>query len=188
MLERDMIHAYLKSLSKYLSRLSKPEADEVTREIEAHIYDAIELQQESGGPINIEEVLVRLGSPRELAAQYSEHILEGAPPPRGFKSIQKIKKGATQGLMASMALMGFSFSLLFAVLGLAKFIYPEKVGVWSVAHGNSIIIAFSDSFYPNSTELLEWWLIPITWSLAAVTFQITRKVLAVMKVSMILSK
>lgn len=185
MLERDIIHAYLKSLGKYLSRLSKPEADEVIREIESHIYDAIELEQDQGDAVDIEEILARLGSPRELAAQYSEHILEGRPLPQGLKPIQKIKLGASKGLMVSMAIMGFGFSLLLALLGAAKFIFPEQVGAWSAAQGNSIIVGFTESLYPNSTEVLGWWFIPIAWLIAAASFQVTRKVLAVMKVSMI---
>ncbi|RTE85499.1 MULTISPECIES: hypothetical protein [Gammaproteobacteria] len=185
MLERDLIHTYLKSLAKYLSRLSKPEADEVIREIESHIYDAVELAQEQNGSADIEEILARLGSPRELAAQYTDHILEGRPLPQGFRSMQRIKRGASKGLMVSMAIMGFGFSLVLALIGAAKFIFPDQVGAWSAAQGNSVIIGFTDSVSPSSTEVLGWWFIPVAWLIAAASFYITRKVLAVMKVSMI---
>lgn len=185
MLDRTTIHAYLSSLGKYLSRLSKPEADEVIREIETHIYDAMELEQAQKGEADLSVILARLGPPRDLAAQYSEHILEGRPLPHGFRSIHKIKQGASKGLIVSMAIMGFGFSLLLALLGVAKVVYPNQIGAWSTAQEHSIVVGFNDSLYPSSAEVLGWWLIPIVWIIAAASFYVTCKVLAVMKIAMI---
>lgn len=48
MSEREQIHNYLVALNRYLSRLQKHEADDVLREIESHIYDAIDEQKKEG--------------------------------------------------------------------------------------------------------------------------------------------
>jgi uncharacterized membrane protein len=90
--DRDIIHGYLKSLAKYLSRLENADADDVIREIESHIYDALESHEKEGAENSAEVVLAGFGLPRELAAQYVDHILEGAAPPKGFKAIQRVKK------------------------------------------------------------------------------------------------
>ena len=75
MTDRDTIHAYLKSLSKYLSRLEKADADDVIREIESHIYDALDARGEEGQHASVKDILAGFGAPRDLAAGYVDHIL-----------------------------------------------------------------------------------------------------------------
>src|SRR3990167_9225382 len=93
--QRDIIHQYLKELERYLARLKKTEAQEVLKEIESHIFDALE-QQHSGQAEDARAILQGFGEPRELAAQYVAHITKGAPPPVGFKAIQKVKQGRSE--------------------------------------------------------------------------------------------
>lgn len=180
MSERDQIHAYLKSLSKYLSRLHKSDAEEVIREIESHIYDALDLQQESGQSSDLASILEGFGEPRQLAAQYVEHILQGAPPPSGFKAIQKVKKGVTHGVYYSMFLFGYGIALALVLTGLGKLFFPESIGVWAATHGNSIIITFAESTYPESEEILGFWLIPLAVITGLGIGWLTRRVLAVL--------
>ena len=181
MSEREIIHKYLKSLSKYLSRLDKTDADEVLLEIESHIYDAVEMHQEDANSKDVQEILNGFGEPRELAGQYVQHILKGAPPPSGFKAIQSVKKGVTKSLYFSMGLFGFGTATFLIIAGLAKLFIPDSVGVWSVEHGNSVIISFSEHTYPNSEELLGYWLIPITIGLGIGAAYLTKQVLKVLK-------
>ena len=91
MQNRDKVNQYLSSFELYLARLNQFEAKEVLREIESHIYDSIESAQEKDSPLDIDEILSGFGKPRELAAQYVEHILEGTAPPKGFSTIVKVK-------------------------------------------------------------------------------------------------
>jgi len=184
MSEREQIHHYLKDLSKYLSRLDKLSADEVIREIESHILDALEIQEQNGQQSDAQAVLDGFGEPRELANQYVEHMLKGTPPPRGFKAIQTVKKGVTKSLYYSMGFFGFGISLFLIIIGLSKLFMPDLIGVWSATHGNSVIITFSEHAYSNSTEILGYWLIPIAILLGIGIARLTKKVLAVLKESL----
>jgi len=184
MSEHEQIHNYLKYLSKYLSRLDKSSADEVIREIESHILDSIELQEQNGEKPDAQAILDGFGEPRELANHYVEHMLKGTPPPTGFKAIQSVKKGVTKGLYYSMGLFGFGISLLLIIIGLGKLFMPDLIGVWSAAQGNSVIIIFSEDIYPDSKELLGYWLIPIAIALGVGIARLTKGVLAALKSSL----
>lgn len=182
--ERELIHTYLKSLSKYLSRLDKFDAEEVIREIESHILDAIELQEHNGQQPDAQAILDGFGEPRELANQYVEHLLKGSPPPRGFKAIQKVKKGATKTIYYSMGLLGFGISISLIIIGLGKLFMPDVFGLWAITEGNSVTITFSEHAIPNSEELLGYWLIPIAISFGIGIASLTKSVLKVLKDSL----
>lgn len=179
----ELIHNYLKSLAKYLSRLNKVEADEVIREIESHIYDALDIQEQNGQEVNAANILDGFGTPRELANQYVEHLLHGMAPPKGFRAIQTMKKGVTKSLYFSMGVFGFSCALFLILLGLIKALLPNEVGVWSTAQGNSIIISFSQSTAGNTNELFGYWLIPIVIGTGIGCAVLTRRVLGILKQS-----
>jgi hypothetical protein len=184
MSDHDLIHNYFKSLTKYLARLEKTDAEEVIREIESHIYDAMELQEQEGEQSSAQSILDGFGEPRELANRYVEHILKGTPPPSGFRAIQSVKKGMTKSLYYSMGLFGFGIAFGLIIVGLAKFFMPDLVGVWSAAEGNSVIITFSEHTYQNSKELLGYWFIPIAITLGLGVARLTKRVLRVLKTSL----
>lgn len=181
MTDREIIHQYLKSLTKYLSRLDKTDTDEVIKEIESHIYDSIEDLEHQGINAHVTGILEGFGQPRQLAEQYVAHILDGASPPTGFKAIQSVKKGVTRSLYYSMASFGFGISLLLALIGIIKIFSPHSIGVWSAAQGNSFAIALSGGLYPNSSELLGFWLIPISLILSFLIGKITWRILKILK-------
>jgi hypothetical protein len=181
--EQSLIQDFLKNLSKYLSRLDKPDAAEVIREIESHILDAIELQEQTGGTPDAKSILDGFGEPRELANQYVEHLLKGTPPPKGFKAIQRVKRGATKTIYYSMGFLGFGISICLIFLGLGKLFMPDNVGIWSAAQGNSVIITFSEHTYLDSNELFGYWLSPLAIAIAAGIAYLTKNVLRVLKES-----
>lgn len=181
MQDRDIIHNYLNSFSKYLSRLEKADADEVIREIESHIYDALEAQEAEGQAANAETILVGFGKPRELAAQYVEHILVGAPPPTGFKAIQRVRKGVTSGLYFATGILGYCLSLAAIFLGLYKLFYSQYVGVWSTPEGKSFTISIRDHPYDMTNEMMGWWLVPIAIGFGIGAGYLTKRLLGVLK-------
>ncbi len=184
MIIREHIHIYLKSLQKYLSRLDKQDANEVIKEIESHILDVVDLQTESGQAVDIEIILSGFGPPRELASQYVDHILTGSPPPKGFNAIQQLKRGATRGLWAGMAIFGYTIAAFLGLITLMKVIFPNSLGVWSTSNGNSIVITFSAADFPQSTELLGWWLAPMSFIACILIFWLTKRVLTALKLSL----
>lgn len=181
MKQRDLIHQYLQELHRYLARLSQAEAQEVIREIESHLYDAMEQSEAAGQTLDVADILKGFGTPRDLAAQYVAHVTSGTPPPRGFKAIQKVKRGVTVSLYYSMALFGFSFAAALLLIAIAKVFTPETVGVWSAAGGNSFIIGVTATSLPPEQELLGAWLVPIAGLTGSAIFGITRRVLSILK-------
>jgi hypothetical protein len=174
--ERDIIHDYLVSLSKYLARLNKREADEVIMEIESHILDVLEAREE-GSKVTVESVLAGFGNPRELAAQYVEHILQGTPPPKGFKTIQTVKKGVTKGLYFVVTGVGYVISLMLIFVGVWELLEPDKVGIWSTSHGQSVILGIAyDPPVDGQRELFGWWLMPFGIGAGLVGLYLTYRV------------
>lgn len=179
--QRDIIHQYLKELERYLARLEKAEAQEVLKEIESHIFDALEQQQSSGQAEDVRAILQGFGEPRELALTYVAHITKGAPPPVGFKAIQKVKQGVTATLYYAMAAFGFSIAFaLFFVAG-AEVFMPDSVGAWSAGNGHSLAIGFLATPYPAEQELFGAWLTPVAAIAALLVISLTRRVLKVLK-------
>ena len=175
------IHTYLSSLKKYLSRLDKAEAAEVIREIESHILDAVDAREATGQAVDIEHILSGFGPPRELAGQYADHVLTGAPPPKGFNAIRTITRGVTKGLWYSMAFFGYLIASMLALVGLLKLVFSEQVGLWTAAQGNTVVITFTDANFPMSQEVLGWWLVPLALTASGLVFWLTRRVLSALK-------
>lgn len=178
MQHNEIIHDYIKSLSKYLSRLEKSEAEDVIREIESHIYDVLESQPGQWEP---EEILEGFGSPRDLAAQYVDHMVAGTPPPKGFKAIQTVKKGATKSLYYVTGFLGYWLSLTFFIIALFKPFSPDTVGLWVSEHGESIVVGIMDTTIEGTNEILGWWIIPIFLILGFASFYFTKRLLSVLK-------
>lgn len=179
--QQQMIHQYLNTLQRYLARLSQAEAKEVIREIESHIFDLIEQREAAGQPADAATILQGFGEPRQLAGQYVAHITDGAPPPLGFRAIQRVKHGVTASLYYGMAVFGFvtAFCLLF--LAGAKLITPDAVGVWAMSEGNSLTIAFLAEPFPPEQELFGMTLVPLAALLGLLVMWLTRRILTVLK-------
>ncbi|RVT47562.1 hypothetical protein EMM73_04605 [Rheinheimera sediminis] len=179
--QRDLIYKYLKELERYLARLEKAQAQEVLKEIESHIFDALEQQQSSDQVEDASTILRGFGEPRQLAFAYVAHITDGAPPPAGFKAIQKVKQGVTATLFYAMAVFGFSIAVALIFVAGAEVFMPDSVGVWSAGNGNSMAIGFLAKPYPAEQELLGAWLTPVAVVAALLVSLLTRQVLRQLK-------
>ncbi len=181
MSNRDALHAYLKSLNQYLSRLHRDDAEEVLREIESHVHDALEAGEASGQPVAVDAILAGFGSPRELAGQYVEHVLSGAQPPQGFRAIARIRQQVGRGLRVGMAVFGYGVAGLLLALGVLKLMFPDRVGLWTASHGHSVVIAFADGQWPQASELLGGWLAPLSLLASVAVWLLTHRVLKSLK-------
>lgn len=181
MAERDQINTYLQSLNRYLSRLAVEDANEVIREIESHIYDAIEQAEAAGEELDINHLLQGFGSPRALAEQYTNHVLEGAPPPAGFSAITAVKHKATKGLYWGTMLIGYGLGVSLIILAIAKLLCPESVGVWPTPGGQSFIVGMIAVESQPSGEMLQGWLVPIAAVLGGLTVRWTYKLSQILK-------
>ena len=184
MQHQELIRQYLQQLNMYLARLTPVEAQEVIREIESHIFDALEQQEAAGQQPDARAILQGFGEPRALAALYVNHLTIGTPLPTGFRAMQKIKRGVSTGLYLTMAIFGFSIALTLLFIAGAKLLIPQSVGVWSDNAGQSIVIGFLAAPLPPGKEILGYALIPVATVLALLIISLTRRVLQVLKHNM----
>jgi len=169
------------ALASHLGKLDKAEAEEVVREIESHIHDVIDQAEARGDVVDVVALLAGFGPPPALAAQYVAHVQTGAPPPSGFRVIQRVTRTVTRGLYYSMGAFGYSIAIGFLLLALAKLMYPSLVGAWTANGGDSVAVTWSGSPYPHARELLGYWLLPIALLAAAWCAELTRRVLRVLR-------
>ena len=181
MIPRHLIREYMRALVSQLGKLEKADAEEVIREIESHIHDVVDQAEARGEDLDVTALLEGFGPPEALAAQYVAHIQQGAPPPVGFRVIQRVKQTVTRGLYYSMGAFGYSIAIAFLLLALAKVFEPSSVGVWSAAGGNSITITWTGSPYTDAEELLGYGLVPLALLAAAWCAELTRRVLRVLR-------
>lgn len=175
------VRNYMRALSAQLGKLEKADAEEVVREIESHIHDVIDQAEARGEHVDLAALLEGFGPPEALAAQYVAHIRNGAPPPAGFRVIQRVKLTVTRGLYYSMGVFGFSIAIAFLLLALAKVIEPSSVGMWSMAGGASMTVTWSGSPHPDANEVLGYALVPLALVAAAWCAEVTRRVLRVLR-------
>jgi hypothetical protein len=181
MSERAQIDAYLKSLSKHLSRLDGADAEEVLREIESHVDDALDAQAINQQPLDAGRILAGFGSPRELADRYVAHVLRGSPPPPGFRAIQRAKKQATKGLYWTTAVSGYGTALALMLVAIYKPLTPASVGMWADQSGGVAVLGIFEQSPPGMREVLGWWTVPIAIGLSVAAFYLTRRLLAALK-------
>ena len=179
--QTNKIRQYLATLERYLARLDPLEANEVLREIESHIYDAIELQERSGNVADVAPILQGLGAPRQLAEQYVSHILQGSEPPAGLARIQAVKRTVSKTLYWSTGLVGYGLGCVLILMAFSKLLLPQQVGVWSSANGHSFVVGIVDNPLHNSSELLGMWLVPLGVILGYFILRVTHALLSVLK-------
>lgn len=180
MISRQPIRAYVRALAGHLHSLDKADADEVIREIEGHLHEVVDNAEERGEALDLAALLDGFGPPQALAAQYIEHLRQGTPPPAGFRVLRRVKQGVSRSLYWSMGVFGYSIAAGLLFLALAKLWSPDSTGVWSVAGGQSIVVAWAAQ-PPAEPELLGWWLLPVALALALGCAELTRRVMRVLR-------
>ncbi len=163
---------YLARLRAGLTRMSLTEREEIVQEITAHIRECAEIPG-----AEIAEILARLGSAEELAAQYRDGVLLS----RASRSISPLLllRGlwffAQRGLLGvvafTVALFGYSIGGGLTLTTILKPFLPARVGLW-VGSGQ-FIAGFSASPLEDGRELLGWWYIPAALATASVILWLT---------------
>jgi hypothetical protein len=176
----DPIQDYLQSLARQLARLGKADADEVLREIESHLDEAIAARRAAGESVDAAQILAGFGPPQQLAQQYIAHLLQGSPPPPGFRALQRIRQQVGNGLYWATALTGYGCGLALLLLAVAKAIAASGLGLWANDSGQVVVLGIVDPPPAAMRELLGWWLLPLAAGLGAAVLLLTRRLLAVL--------
>ncbi|WKD50285.1 HAAS signaling domain-containing protein [Microbulbifer spongiae] len=179
MARNKLIYNYLSELKLYLSSISEVQALEVAQEIESHIYDALSLQDNAENT-EIESILAKLGTPRELAAGYIEHIAIGCAPPKGLNPLSRFKKGVSRSFYYLVYTAGFGIGLTLVLAAILMVITPSLFGVWLAEHGNSVVISFNQPDYPVQ-EIPAIGLVPISALIGSGTLYLTYKISRILK-------
>lgn len=162
------IEQYLVALRSQLAPMTLAEREDILREIAAHIHDSI---AESGEPATV--VLARLGSPEEIAAQYSEGLLLRRAS-RSFSPLLLLRatlryasKGLTGALVFFAAILGYGVGAGFVLTALLKPVFPSHTGLWMA---NGRFLSSGTVFVPPQPpahEILGWWYVPLALALGA---------------------
>ncbi len=159
---------YLSSLRSYLRPLAPNEREEILREITAHIRDSAEQNGAS-----VETVLAKLGSPKELAAQYRDGQLMR----RATRSISPLlllraalrmaTKGVSGIVVFFAAVFGYVLGAGLVLSAFAKCIFPAHTGMW--IRGGEFIGAGTQLYVPQAPaqEILGWWYVLIALTLGS---------------------
>lgn len=168
------MESYLDALRFHLAPMTVNDREEIVREISAHIRDTAEQTVET-----MDEILDRLGSPRELAAQYRDGLLIRT----ASRSISPVKlmrgalRLATKGVFGVfvffVGMFGYTMGGGMALSGMIKPIFPAHTGMWM---RDGRMVAFGTQFpavHPPAQEVLGMWYIPLMLTAGSLTVLLT---------------
>lgn len=168
------IDSYLTALRLHLGPLTIAEREEIVREIDAHIRDSV---AESGA--SVETALTRLGTAKELAAQYRDGLLirqasrSHSPLVLLRASLRLATKGAFGILILFLGFIGYAMGGGLVLTALLKPIFPANTGLW-INNGQFVE---AGSLFPAPTppihEVLGMWYLPLALVLGSLTLLFT---------------
>ena len=152
------VRGYLYILERSLQkRLPRAVARDATREIETHILARVAATDAVGDErLALERILAELGAPMRVAAAYSadKNLDDAVRTGRVlaiFRSITNAAVTTAFGFFAAIALFtGYVSGIAFVIIGLAKPIFPNNVGIWRV--NGPVSIPTSIGFQWDTTE------------------------------------
>src|SRR5580704_4835991 len=164
------IEAYLGRLRQLLSGMNAEDAREIVEELRSHITEkAAESGQVTAA--GVDSALARLGSPEELASQYTTDALlaraeVSRSPVRILESLFRWASLSIAGFFAFLVcLVGYLLGVSFVLCALLKPIHPLTAGLWILPAGaNDFMISLRLGFGsapPGGREVLGWWIVPI---------------------------
>lgn len=136
----------------------------ILEEVESHFYEAMSCGKYDSYPEDerISKIIGKLGDPRQLVqAIVSERELRNAV--SGFNFIRIIKavfKNILIGSRYAISCCLYIFSLVFAFIAIAKFVYPNNTGLFI---GNNEFQGFGYLLHLDKVEyeILGYWIIPL---------------------------
>jgi hypothetical protein len=158
------IEAYLGKLRRNLRGLKDDDVRDIVEELRSHILDKASEQ-------NLDEVLAALGTPEELASQYTtDSLFARAEVSRSpwsiLKSLFHWASLSLAGFFVLMgSLLGYFIGVVLILVGYLKHIHPHTAGIWTTqdATGDlqiSVRLGFG-SPPPGAHEVMGWWIVPI---------------------------
>ena len=164
--ERKQIDNYLVSLGSRLRGLSSETSREIIEEIRSHITDKATINGELI-PDKVDAALTALGSPTELAREYTtdDLLLRVEATRSPLRIMDSLFSWATFGSIGFLVLIGSAFGYfagcaLIACAALRPF-HPSTAGLWRLPDGEvSLRMGFGIA-PPGGRDMLGWSIIPL---------------------------
>lgn len=174
MIQAMQFDTYMSSLRSHLAPMTLDEREEIMREISAHIRDSVE---QSG--CNAEEVLARLGSAEDLAAQYRDGLLirrasRSISPLLLLRATLRLATKGISGIIVFFAsVIGYAIGGGFVLSAFAKCFFPAHTGVW-VSKGE-LVLSGTQLYVPPppAHEVLGWWYVIVSLTLGSLLILLT---------------
>lgn len=155
--------SYMNCISEAVKNLDLVNSNEITLELESHIYEAMQSKRLADLPegIRLEIVLAKLGEPKTyIKAIIDEQELQTALQKHQVVRIMKASiKNTTKNTKYFLTSILYLFSLAFIVIAIIKLIYPESTGLFMGAN-NAISLGHVTPSMVKA-EMLGYWIIPI---------------------------
>ncbi|HEV3308708.1 MAG TPA: DUF1700 domain-containing protein [Candidatus Sulfotelmatobacter sp.] len=163
------VDAYLGRLRQLLRGMNSEDVHEIVEELRSHINEKAAISGQTTAA-EVDAALSALGSPEELAIQYTTDALLARA------EVSRSPARILQSLFrwASLSLAGF-FVLLASIVGyflggslmwcaVLKIVHPQTAGLWVFPHGDdnefSLRLGFS-SPPVSGRDVLGWWIVPV---------------------------
>jgi hypothetical protein len=164
------IDAYLSRLRGRLQGANDAEVREIVEELRSHIREKASARGEIT-EAGVDEALVALGSPEELAKEYlTDNLLarteSSRSPVRVLGSLFRWASLSVAGFLVLLAsIVGYFLGGAFILCALLKPFHPQSAGLWVFPDGAddvtySLRLGFS-SVPVGGRELLGWWMVPL---------------------------
>ena len=161
------IEAYLGRLRQLLSGMNAEDAREIVEELRSHITEkAAESGQVTAA--GVDSALARLGSPEELASQYTTDALlaraeVSRSPVRILESLFRWASLSIAGFLVLLtSIVGYFLGGTFMWCAVLKIVHPQTAGLWVFPDGRTGISLRLGFGYPPlaGRDVLGWWIVP----------------------------
>jgi len=158
------IDEYLGKVRRNLRGLKDDDVRDIVEELRSHILEKSSEQK-------LEAVLSGLGTPEELASQYTtESLFVRAAVSRSpwaiLKSLFHWASLSVAGFFVLMgSLLGYFAGVVLILVGYLKLIHPHTAGVWTTRDATGdlqILVRLGfGSPPPGAHQVMGWWIVPI---------------------------
>ena len=162
------IEAYLGRLRQLLSGMNAEDAREIVEELRSHITD----KAAEGGQVTaagVDTALARLGSPEDLASQYTTDALlaraeVSRSPLRILESLFRWASLSIAGFLVLLtSIVGYFLGGTFMWCAVLKIVHPQTAGLWVFPNGGDTGISLRLGFGSpplGGRDALGWWIVP----------------------------
>jgi len=166
--------------------LSEHDSQALLLEIKDHLYSNFEQQKGSNEVTRLQVAIEQMGNPDEFIRPLVTDLLfadaaRTLNPRTAFSGlVLHLSRGLKAVIVSSLFGVGYLLSVAFLLVAVLKPFSPDTVGLFANA-GGSFTLGILDAVPKGSTELLGYWVIPLSLALAILLYVVLTKGLRVLR-------